>query len=964
MRGRQHRNGDEKDRLRGHAARPAGWSRPDLAWLSRVTFAPLGRRTPGLPRLTPALITGGTVLLTGTVLLWWHPDTPLLRGAAGYGHGRGMSQVGAFDSAVQGWTAEHILDHYYPGAALGTVPDVPVRVRLMGRDGSALDTYAEAGLRVAGRMLNPDQAAHLTALPDGRANVVVTVGCDGDTVWQATTDDPWAYPMDPGPGRPAVEHLKLCGGGEYRGALGVAMDNGEARTVNQVAVEDYLLGVVPAEVLANWADQGGVEALRAQAIAARSYALAEQRYSYAQTCDTDDCQMYPGTAKEDARSAAAVAATAGTVLLREGRILRSEYSAAPDGGSPADIGTFAVGPTPGELAGREVPSGTPDPRSGIESPIEVEYRRIGGPNSSVGTPLGPEMSLPGHAGLYRLFTNGVIIATPTLGAQVVDFSTLLQLIPDAQGDPSGRSVPGRTTPTPEPAAPQAVPPQPDSAPQPAAPDAGPGSTPQLSATAPAVGTPNTGPAPQAAATPDTGSDAPQPPATAPAVDTPNTGPAAQPAATPDTGSDVTAQPPAPAVGTPNTDPAAAPNAGYDTTAQPPVAAPAVGTPNTGPAPQAAAAPNTGSNSSPQLPAATPPVGAPNTGPATQSATAPQAGLNAAPKSTTAPSVGTSPNAVVDPRSGAISPTTAAAPPPRAKPNAGPAQSAPTPSAAPGSAALPPLATSPNAGSAPRSGSVPPVVPGPVTAPRPNAPISPGSTAAQPNSIRPGESAPGQRGSASPGSAAPGAGNVGVAPTGHPGAQTPPTQPGPAAAPEPPAAQPDSPQSDEATAPEPSADAPAQSDTADSAIEPVSVRLGPATLGANAPTGLSTSGSVAPHDVPARPSASSDSVSDHAATRSGSLPSATVTAPDEQKPADSSLTTEGAVPQQDSFQRDEVPTPGAIADQSAPAKATPERDAPQDRSSSQPGTVAPSTASTPTPPPTPGVAIPSGHTTNR
>ncbi|QIS08081.1 SpoIID/LytB domain-containing protein [Nocardia arthritidis] len=907
MRGRQHRNGDEKDRLRGRAARPAGWSRPDLAWLSRVTLAPLGRRTPGLPRLTPALITGGTVLLTGTVLLWWHPDSPLLRGAAGYGHGRGMSQVGAFDSAVQGWTAEHILDHYYPGAALGTVPDVPVRVRLMGRDGSALDTYAEAGLRVAGRMLNPDQTAHLTALPDGRANVVVTVGCDGDTVWQATTDDPWAYPMDPGPGRPAAEHLKLCGGGEYRGALGVAMDNGEARTVNQVVVEDYLLGVVPAEVLANWADQGGVEALRAQAIAARSYALAEQRYSYAQTCDTDDCQMYPGTAKEDARSAAAVAATAGTVLLREGRILRSEYSAAPDGGSPADIGAFAVGPTPGELAGREVPSGTPDPRSGIESPIEVEYRRIGGPNSSVGTPLGPEMSLPGHAGLYRLFTNGVIIATPTLGAQVVDFSTLLQLIPDAQGDPSGRSVPGRTTP--EPAAPQAVTPQPDSAAQSAAaPEGGSGSTPQPPATA--VGTPNTGPAPQ---------------------------------------------------------PATAAESGSDATAQPPATAPAVGTPNSGPAPQPAA----GSDATPQLPAAAPPVGVPNTGPAPQSATTPQAGLNPAPKSTTAPSVGTaSPNAVVDPRSGAISPTTpgpATAPSPRANPNVGSAQSAPTSSVAPGSAAVPPLVASPNAGASPRPGSVPPTVPGPVTAPRPNAPIAPGPTAAQPNSIRPGGgSEPAQRGSASPGSAAPGAENGGVAPTGNPGAQTPPAQPGPAAAPEPPAAQPDSPQSDEATAPESSTaqDAPAQSDTADSAIEPVSVRLGPATLGANVPTGLSTSGSVAPHYVPARPTANSDSVSDHAATRSGSLPPATVTPPDEQKPAESSFATEDIVPQQDSAQHDEVPAPGSIADQSAPAKATPERDAPQDRSSSQPGTVAPSTASTPTPPPTPGVAIPSGHTTNR
>lgn len=120
--------------------------------------------------------------------------------------------------------------------------------------------------------------------------------------------------------------------------------------MNRVDVEDYLLGVIPAEVQANWADKGAAEALRAQAIAARSYALAETRYPYAQTCDTTDCQVYPGTAKEDPRTAEAVASTAGMVLLRDGHVLRSEYSAAPDGGQPADIQTFEVGPTPAELS--------------------------------------------------------------------------------------------------------------------------------------------------------------------------------------------------------------------------------------------------------------------------------------------------------------------------------------------------------------------------------------------------------------------------------------------------------------------------------------------------------------------------------------------------------------------------------------------------------------------------------------
>ncbi|MFI9413538.1 SpoIID/LytB domain-containing protein [Nocardia gamkensis] len=359
-----------------------------------------------------------------------------------------MSQVGAFENARAGWAAERILEHYYPGATLTTIAPTAVRVRLMTRDDSALDAFADAGLRVAGREVAPGQVAHLTPQPGGRASVVVTAGCDGDVLWQAATDDPWIHPVDSRPNRPAAEHLTLCGGSAYRGALGVALEDGAARTINQVDVEDYLLGVVPAEVQPNWADKGAAEALRAQAIAARSYALAEQRYPYAQTCDTTACQRYPGTAQEDPRTAAAVSATAGAVLLRDGRILRTEYSAAPDGGEPADIQTLEVGPAPGESTTTAPPEDPRKQAAVTESAIDAEYRRIGGATSTIGTPLGPEMILPRRAGTYRLYTNGVIIVTPTLGAQVVDYSRMLQAVPEV-GEPSpippGAS-PGATAP--------------------------------------------------------------------------------------------------------------------------------------------------------------------------------------------------------------------------------------------------------------------------------------------------------------------------------------------------------------------------------------------------------------------------------------------------------------------------------------------------------------------------------------
>ncbi|WP_280394675.1 SpoIID/LytB domain-containing protein [Nocardia brasiliensis] len=373
----------------------------------------------------------GTAAAT-LLLLWSAPGELPYRTVAGPGHGRGMSQLGALANAQEGWTAERILDYYYPGAKLGTIAATTVGIRLTAQDDSTLDAFSGAGLRVAGQFVEPGQAAHLTLLPGGGANVVVTVGCDGAVLWQAATDDPWIHPVDPGPNRPAAEHLTLCGGSAYRGALGLAEENGAARTVNRVDVEDYLLGVVPAEVQANWADKGANEALRAQAIAARSYVLAEHRYPYAQSCDTTDCQVYPGTDKEDPRAAAAIATTAGTVMVRDGRILRSEYSSAPGGGEPADIYTFEVGPALTDLAPNVVvPPIDPRTQTAVgESAIDVEYRRIGGAASAVGTPLGPEMVLPENAGIYRMFTNGVIIATETLGAQVVDFTTLLQLVPD------------------------------------------------------------------------------------------------------------------------------------------------------------------------------------------------------------------------------------------------------------------------------------------------------------------------------------------------------------------------------------------------------------------------------------------------------------------------------------------------------------------------------------------------------
>lgn len=129
----------------------------------------------------------------------------------------------------------------------------------------------------------------------------------------------------------------------YRGELRAVRNNGNQRTVNAVPVEAYLRAVVPLEMPASWASLGdgaGAAALQSQAVSARSYALAENRASYARTCDTISCQVYGGravrrngvlTSNEHPLSNLAIAQTAGVVRMRGGEVARTEFSSSTGG---------------------------------------------------------------------------------------------------------------------------------------------------------------------------------------------------------------------------------------------------------------------------------------------------------------------------------------------------------------------------------------------------------------------------------------------------------------------------------------------------------------------------------------------------------------------------------------------------------------------------------------------------------
>lgn len=147
-------------------------------------------------------------------------------------------------------------------------------------------------------------------------------------------------------------------GRTYRGSFLITQRGG---LLNVVELENYLRGVLPAEVGASWHEQ----ALRAQAITARTYVLrqsfnrAEKGYD---VVDTDADQVYKGAGAEAAKTNKAVSSTAGLVLTY-GNELAQTYFHSDSGGHTANIK---------DVWGRDVPylTGVPEVVN-YKSPVSV-----------------------------------------------------------------------------------------------------------------------------------------------------------------------------------------------------------------------------------------------------------------------------------------------------------------------------------------------------------------------------------------------------------------------------------------------------------------------------------------------------------------------------------------------------------------------------------------------------------------
>ena len=253
----------------------------------------------------------------------------------GYGHGHGMSQYGAEGAARQGLGYRQIAGFYYPGTDWGTATG---RVTVLITADTTDDLLVEARPKLTvrdtaggGRMSLPD---------NGATRWKVAVGTDGvnRVLYRTQRWHRWKALAGQGEFYAAGQPITLvtpAGDRAYRGRLRVGVtSSGDRVTVNDLALDNYLKGVVPLEIPASWSP----DAVRAQAVAARTYAAYERAHPQSaayQLCDTWSCQVYGGYDAEYPASNRAVDDTAKQVLLSGGAPAFTQFGSSSGGWTAA-----------------------------------------------------------------------------------------------------------------------------------------------------------------------------------------------------------------------------------------------------------------------------------------------------------------------------------------------------------------------------------------------------------------------------------------------------------------------------------------------------------------------------------------------------------------------------------------------------------------------------------------------------
>jgi stage II sporulation protein D len=273
----------------------------------------------------------------------------------GFGHGVGLSAYGAYGYALHGKGYKFILGHYYRGTALGQIsgPNV-VRVLLTTTAGDVTFSEATSACRTK---LDPTRSYEAHRL----GNTVVLRSSGGKPVARcgATLRAAGAGVID------------IAGVGRYRGALEtVVNESGELNVVNALAVDQYVKGVIPNESPPSWP----MAELKAQAVISRSFALTGGREGDGFDLYSDTrSQVYKGLESEYTTSDEAEEATAGQVLMYEGQVAETLFSACSGGKTESIQNVF----------GTAIPYlvGVPDPYDDL-CPLHEWTLKLSGPEIS------------------------------------------------------------------------------------------------------------------------------------------------------------------------------------------------------------------------------------------------------------------------------------------------------------------------------------------------------------------------------------------------------------------------------------------------------------------------------------------------------------------------------------------------------------------------------------------------------
>lgn len=261
------------------------------------------------------------------------PSTRLTLRGAGYGHGIGMSQYGAYEAAKQGLNHAQILKFYYPGTTI-TERNTKLRVLISANQRKNLVIKSQPGLQIRDRGAKktyqlPDQNGTTRWRLRTRPNGKIRIHYRSKGKWNLFRVGGKKALRGMGVLRAKGSRLQLLVNGGFRPYRGKLLLRG-TETINLVGMNAYLFGVVPAEMPPTWHPQ----ALQAQAVAARTYAMNsyQQRPKASwHVCDTTACQVYSGASSEFASTNAAVRATTGQVLTYNGKPALTQFSSSNGG---------------------------------------------------------------------------------------------------------------------------------------------------------------------------------------------------------------------------------------------------------------------------------------------------------------------------------------------------------------------------------------------------------------------------------------------------------------------------------------------------------------------------------------------------------------------------------------------------------------------------------------------------------